>query len=135
MSILARVEPDGSAYSATIELSESGEVTVSLEAVTQAGAQTLAGPVAVPDVASGMDLQLRAEFIGSDPATLRIHVWPAGQPEPGAWQAQVSDWTGQLQRAGTIGIGWGSSSSPADIAALLTFDDLLATSTDQGLNQ
>lgn len=140
VSILSRLAPDGSAYSATIDLSESGEVTVSLEAVTQAGAQTIAGPVLVSDVASGMDIRIRAEVIDTDPATIRLDVWPAGEPEPAAWQAQVSDWTAQLQRAGTIAIGWSSSSSQSDTESLLTFDDLLATSTmlatttDEGLN-
>jgi hypothetical protein len=142
VTLLARRAADGSAYGAVLELSPSGQVTLALNLITIEGTQALAGPVLLSDVTAtgGATLAVRAEFAGSDPATLRVRVWPSGRPEPDYWEAAVSDWTGALQRSGTIAIAWSSSSS-ADSPALLSFDNLLvtttllSTTTDEGTDQ
>jgi len=45
-----------------------------------------------------------------EPAVVRVaaRVWPAGQPEPGAWQAWAEDRSPERVVAGTVGVwGWG----------------------------
>ena len=45
-------------------------------------------------------------IVGSDPTTIRARAWPIGQAEPAGWQVTVVDWSGALQGAGAVGLGW-----------------------------
>jgi hypothetical protein len=123
---------DGHAYQPTIHLPVAGAVTVTIEVVAGASTGQVGGPIAVPDLSMATDtrINVRVELSGSDPTTISVRAWPVAEREPRYWDLTVTDWTGSLQAAGSIGLGWQLLGMPPDSSVLLRFDDLLATTTD-----
>lgn len=77
-------------------------------------------------------LNLRLQVTGTAPTTVRAKIWKAGDAEPAAWQASVTDSTAALQTAGSVGLGAylaGSATSPVTTS----FDNYSVT-TSQPVN-
>jgi hypothetical protein len=127
---MLRGTTDGAAYFASVAFAPGSAPSLVVDAVDGAQLRELAVPVplSAEATAAGGQLRLRAQVTGIDPATVRVRVWPAATPEPVTWQASVIDWTGVLQRAGTLGVAW---TLPAG-AATPHFTDFQALSADEG---
>ncbi len=61
--------------------------------------------------------------------TVRLKVWPAGQPEPAAWQTTATDTTAALQAPGAVGIGAYLSSSATNAPVTVRVSGLSARPT------
>lgn len=113
------VTPMGGSVSFTIELWEHGQRTV------------LSGPTLVEGLSAGPGrlLRVRARAEESDPTIIRARAWLLGASEPDLWHASVIDWTGRLQAAAKVGLGW-SVTGVAQGGADIYFDDFIARSND-----
>jgi hypothetical protein len=99
---------DGTGYRVAIHVTPTGTVYAAVDALNGDAVEALDGRVQVA-AASGSgapSLSVRVEATGSDPTTIRARVWPVGQAEPAGWQLSVVDWSGALQGAGAVGLGW-----------------------------
>jgi hypothetical protein len=129
---LLRRTGTGAAYRPKMIIAADGAVDVHAGVVVGGTERSLGRPTRVSGLsaAAGEILRLRATATGSDPTTLRVRVWPDGDPEPTHWDFSAIDWTGDLQAAGGVGItgylGIRSTAGPI----VLRFDDLVATTTD-----
>jgi mannan endo-1,4-beta-mannosidase len=104
--------------------------SVQLQAATEVGGvlKRLGSAVVVQGLthkANGV-LGFHAQLLGANPTTLRVRVWPYGQPEPTTWQYSVTDSTASLQSPGAIGLRTYLTPSVTNAPVLFTFDDLLA---------
>jgi phosphatidylinositol-3-phosphatase len=103
---------------------------------TLAGVTTTVGtPVTLPTVlVPGVAYDLRVQFAGSAPTTLRARLWPATAGEPSTWQFSALDSSPTLQHAGLAGVrlvsgaAFASKSLVATIAAY-EIDDLATGTT------
>ncbi len=91
------------------------------------------GPIALRDItlAPGKTYIVKARAAGSDPVTIFAKAWPADETEPEDWQVQAVDWTGSLQHEGRVGVSWQAQNVPEG-GVDISFDDLVATTTDTG---
>jgi hypothetical protein len=126
----------GGGYRPAIAIRPDGAVIVGAGLRLGGTEQELSTSYVVPDltVADGDALRLRAEAIGSDPTTIRLRVWPADEPEPGFWHVSVIDWSGALQGAGALGLGWWLDSTPSR-PLTVRIDDLTLTTIVAGESQ
>ncbi len=82
---------------------------------------------------AGSQWQMRTSVVGASPTSLKAKVWPAGQPEPAAWQLAVSDATPTLQDAGALGFFAYLSSAATNGPITLAVDDFMnSTPTTEG---
>lgn len=135
---ILRRTAEGTAYLAEVLVSASGALSVGAQLIDASGAHALSlpDPLNEPLSTTGTLVRVRAQATGIDPTTIKIKAWPASQPEPGAWQYSVVDWTGVLQRTGAVGIAWhvtGPSAQPLHLH--LAFDDFAAASADTGAHR
>jgi hypothetical protein len=72
---------------------------------------------------AGQQLTMRVQVFGTNPTTVRAKVWRAGQAEPAAWQASVTDSTATLQASGTIGLRAYLSASATITPVTIKFDN------------
>lgn len=129
VSALLRQLADGTGYRPTILVGEDGTPQVTVRAIVGDTETALVPAVTLPGATQlPAAYRVRAQAIGSDPTTIRMRAWPVDEPEPLVWQVSVIDWTGSLQRAGSIGFAWGSTTDNTTGATdgTLHFDDLLA---------
>ncbi|BDZ45934.1 beta strand repeat-containing protein [Naasia aerilata] len=77
-------------------------------------------------VASGDQLRIRVQAVGTSPTTLNAKVWKVGTPEPTAWQATITDATAALQANGSVGLYSYLSASAAPTSVTYAFDDFSA---------
>jgi YVTN family beta-propeller protein len=54
--------------------------------------------------ANGASVNLRVEFVGANPTTVRARAWLAGTQEPSTWRLSVTDSTAAEQGAGMVGV-------------------------------
>ncbi|MFF8942847.1 hypothetical protein ACF1A5_11360 [Streptomyces sp. NPDC014864] len=117
--LVARYSDTGNLYNARVGFKTSGVVELTLQKRV-AGAQTDLQVVTTPySYAPGQMFTLVFDVQGS---TLRARVWPAGQADPGAWQASVTDTS--LTAAGSVGTRTLLSSSNTNVLPVtLTYDE------------
>ena len=126
--VALRVDED-SLYMAALQL-DAGRPFVVIQRWSGVDVTSIAGPIAVPGITNSLaPIRLRAEAFGSDPTTIRVKAWPAGEAEPDEWLASVIDWTGRLQRSGAVGMSW-LAATLADGGADLRFDNFQAITSD-----
>ncbi|HEY3001531.1 MAG TPA: hypothetical protein VGJ44_04210, partial [Kribbellaceae bacterium] len=77
-------------------------------------------------VAPGTAIRARFQVVGNSPTTLQAKVWLAGDTEPGAWQASVTDSTTAQQSPGAIGLAVTVSASNTAVPMTATFRDYSA---------
>lgn len=129
LTVAGRRVADGSQYRAPLRVLATGKVGVRLARTSATGTETsLTSEVQPPGVtlAAGDRLAVRLQVVGGSPTTLRVKVWVAGQPEPAPWTATTTDGTPGLQTPGSLRLATYISSSSADAAVNVTFDDVLA---------
>ena len=85
----------------------------------------LGNEVTISGVSQDVDTStwLRLQVVGSNPSTLRLRAWAAGQSEPTTWQYSTTDSTAALQTAGAVGVRAYLSSSGSNTPVLISFDD------------
>ena len=114
-----RIAPDGSVFAHAGRFLASGETSPRSRA-------TGARPGACP---RALACKFERRPSGAGPTTIRLRAWADGQPEPAVWHFAATDSTAALQNAGALGalvhVAAGSSTAPL----IVTFDDLLATTT------
>jgi len=132
VSLVLRRIDSRSMYRPAVHVGPGGEVSATIDMLAVGRAERLAGPVAIPELtgAPTSDLRVRADVAGSDPTTVSIRVWRAGEAEPADWQLSVVDWTGNLQGVGAIGVAWRLADAAPETAVTLNIDDLEASTTD-----
>jgi hypothetical protein len=93
------------------------------------GGTTLIGFADLPGltVAAGQSLTIRAQFVGTNPTTIRARVWPTGTAEPSTWPATITDSTAALQVAGSVGVETYLSGSATNAPVTVRFEDFVAT--------
>ncbi|WP_241961113.1 PKD domain-containing protein [Salinibacterium hongtaonis] len=113
-------------YRARVRLLATGDVVLQL---VQGG--TTLQSLTIPGMthAANTPLALRLQVTGTSPTTIRAKVWPASAPEPGAWQASVTDSTAGLQTAGSIALESFISGSATNGPITTRFDNLSVTPT------
>ena len=119
IDVLLRVGLDY--YHGRVEVTAAESVWVSFHRLN--GGQ-LAAPVQVPGLVHTAAQSLRV-VCEIEAQTMRIKVYPAGQPEPGGWHLEYEDTTNALPNAGTIGIRAGVSGGNSNVKPIVfTYDDL-----------
>jgi hypothetical protein len=119
---LAMRANDDSLYAALV--SYFGSVaSVSVASVVDGQWSTIAGPINLPEVDLSQPIRIRADSTGLDPTTVRVRAWNVGQPEPGQWAINIVDWSGHMQKPGSVGLAWLISDSRR---AVITLDDYSA---------
>jgi len=108
-----RIDPNGVVYA------HAGRVVDNKET-------SLGTPVRVPGLTAtaGGFLWLRAEISGSNPTTIRVKVWGAGQTEPTDWHFTASDSTTALQGPGAVGLRAYVGGPVSNAPLVATFDEL-----------
>lgn len=108
-----------------VKISAAGRVTVDLVRVV-GGTSTKLATRNVTNLVYRADSQLavRFEATGSGTSDLRIKVWPAGSPEPAAWNAAVTDAAPELQQPGWIALTGYLSGSTTNLPVKVSFDNL-----------
>jgi hypothetical protein len=86
--------------------------------------------VLVPGVThtAGATLMVHGQMVGTNPTTIRVNVWPQGQPEPAGWAYSVTDSAAALQTAGAVGLRALLSSAGSNAPVVFTIDNYLVTS-------
>ena len=130
LTAVPRQLADGSGYFADVRLLSTGAATLTLGR-NVSGTETGLATASLPGltVAPGDLLEVRVQATGTAPATLRAKVWAAGQPEPAAWSASVTDGTASLQAPGGIGLQTYLSGSATNAPVTGLFDDLSVMTT------
>jgi PKD repeat protein len=122
VSVLARtVGADD--YRARVRIFDTGQVNIQV----MHGATSLqAVAVAGLSYASGDQLQIRVEAVGTSPTTIRAKVWKVGTTEPTAWQVSVTDSTASMQQAGGVGLSTYLGGSVTTVPFVVAFTNLVA---------
>jgi PKD repeat protein len=103
VSVAGRAVDSANRYTTQLRFSATGSVTASLTKVV-AGTETVLGSSyrLAGNYTPGTVLKVRFEAEGSGTTALRAKVWAAGSAEPAGWQAQATDTTAALQKAGAL---------------------------------
>jgi hypothetical protein len=124
VSLAARWQDVSTWYRARLRLNADG--TVHAGVVANGG---LIGEALVPGLTHtpGTPLRIRATFTGTNPTTIRVKVWEAGEAEPSGFAVTVTDSTASLQEPGAVGVSTASLESGL-FSVAVSFDDLRAVS-------
>ncbi|MGY1802647.1 PKD domain-containing protein [Blastococcus sp. SYSU D00922] len=130
LDVVGRRVSANNEYRARLVMSATGRITVQLTALKGNGTLVgLAPAVTLPTsitYAAGSQLSVRMQTTGTNPTTLRLKVWPAGTPEPTAWQTTATDTFAGLQSAGAVGVATYLSGSVTNAPVTVRIDDLSA---------
>ena len=116
-------------YDARIRLTPTGGVAVELTKYAGSATATAIGSeVTVPGVtfAPGTLIKARFQVSGTSPTTLKVKVWAAASPEPGAWTITTTDTTAGLQAAGAVGLTTYLSGSTTNAPTTVRFTSFTA---------
>ncbi|MEY2848657.1 MAG: hypothetical protein RI885_1322 [Actinomycetota bacterium] len=115
-----------SEYRARAVIAPSGSVVLQV----QRDSTTLQALV-VPGIthATGDQLRLRFQAVGTSPTTLRAKIWRAGAAEPTGWQITRTDATPALQQAGSVGVSTYLAGNATVVPLTVAFDDVVAGSS------
>ncbi|MEM9893318.1 MAG: right-handed parallel beta-helix repeat-containing protein [Actinomycetota bacterium] len=75
---------------------------------------------------AGDDLAIRMQTTGDGTSTIRIKVWAADQPEPGAWSLTTTDTTPSLQGPGSMSLRFQVAGSAGTPLTTFSVDEVLA---------
>ncbi|WP_210509040.1 S-layer family protein [Naasia sp. SYSU D00057] len=113
-------------YRGRVVVSSTGSVNLQI----QRGDTTLtSGTVAGLTVATGDQLRIRVQAVGTSPTTLSAKVWKVGTTEPTAWQRTTTDSTAGLQSAGGVGLYNYLSASASPTSVVYTWDNVSASAS------
>lgn len=117
-------------YRAQLRFEVGGQLRVRLARAVANKETTLNSTITVPSVTHSPNrfVWVRAQVVGSSPATLRVKVWADGQAEPTAWLVTATDTTAALQAPGAVGLRAYTGPSTTNAPVLVTFDDFQVTS-------
>jgi len=117
-------------YRAQLRFEVGGQVQARLIRTVNNRETTLGTITPVPNVTHQANrfVWVRAQVVGSSPATLRVKVWADGQAEPTAWLVTATDTTAALQAPGAVGLRAYTGPSTTNAPVLVTFDDFQVTS-------
>ncbi|WP_157970703.1 polysaccharide lyase [Nakamurella deserti] len=103
-TVEARRQDDGSAYRGRVLIGPGGALTVSVSRLS-GGVDTGLGSVPLSvSAAAGQDLALQMQVTGTDPVTVELRAFPAGEATP-AWQQTVTDAAPEkIAAAGGVGV-------------------------------
>jgi PKD repeat protein len=127
--LVAREAAANTDYRARVRIGADGTVRLAVvgrsgtTTDTLIGTENLVGGFAV---APGTAIRARFQVVGNSPTTLQAKVWLAGDTEPGAWQASVTDSTTAQQSPGAIGLAVTVSASNTAVPMTATFRDYSA---------
>jgi hypothetical protein len=123
---------DGSAYRPKLRIQTNGQIYAHVGRQSSSGETSLGTAALVPGVTftPGGTIHLRATATGVMPTTIRLRAWAAGQPEPAGWHFTATDSTPSLQQPGSIRLLSYLSSDATNAPHVVSFDDLVATTTD-----
>jgi parallel beta-helix repeat protein len=130
---VARRQPSGDEYRIKARVDASGAVYLHATRFVNGVESDLGGEVRVPglQVEPGSFIWVRAQVVGSDPASIRIRAWNDGDREPLTWSYQQADGSVSLRSPGAVGLmAYVSSSEPTQIS--LAFDDFRAAAPSSG---
>lgn len=122
-SVIAR-QVGSDSYSARLVVQENGSLRIHLMRNTVV-LQSVALPIT--GYTAGTAITVRVQAFGTAPTTIRAKAWVAGQTEPAAWQAQVTDSTAALQTAGSVGLSAYMASSITSGPVSVRFTDYKVT--------
>ena len=123
--LVARYIGAGNEYFGTLYLEPGGSVKLRAARMV-AGSEMLLGTettVAGLTHQANSALQVRLQAVGTNPTTLRMKVWAAGQTEPTNWQFSATDSATALQTAGGVGLRSRISSDATNAPVAFLFDD------------
>ncbi|HSW89882.1 MAG TPA: carboxypeptidase-like regulatory domain-containing protein [Patescibacteria group bacterium] len=131
--IARRVDPSNY-YRGKIRFTGSTSITVQAAKVV-GGTETLLGAQTTTGVNLAADtyVWVRAQITGTNPTTINIKVWAAGDTEPIAYQYTTTDSESALQASGSIGFRTNIPSAVSNAPLLVTFDNVNATTQDAGI--
>ena len=117
----------GDDYRARVKVLSTGVVQLQL----MRGGTTLQA-LNIPGItyATGDQLQVRLQVVGTSPTTIQAKVWRVGAAEPAAWQLSTTDATAGLQASGGIGLALYISGTATVVPLTVAFDDLVARTTN-----
>ena len=126
---IARRVSSNSEYRVRIRFSTSQTVHLRVERLNNGVKTELGTEVTVSGLTHTANtfIWVRTEVIGTNPTTIRIKAWAAGEAEPTNWQYTTTDSTAILQTAGSFGLRAYLSASVTNALVVFTFDDLLVT--------
>ena len=110
-------------YRARVVIYADGKVNLQLQ---RSGTTLSAATVAGLSYATGDNLNVRLQVVGTSPTTLRVKAWKAGTPEPTTWNLETTDATAALQAPGGVGLGTYTSTTATVIPLGVRFDDFSA---------
>jgi PKD repeat protein len=115
-------------YRARILITSANKVNVLLAKFVGGVQTTLVADRVVPGLTytAGMPLRVRMQVSGASPTTVRMKVWAASDPEPGAWLTSTTDSTAGLQNPGGIALTSYLSSAATNTPAVARVNDLSA---------
>ncbi len=114
------------AYRPKIFVGSDGSVRVHSGVVTDNIESSLGAAVVVPGLTfqPGAWIWLRTQVSGSDPTTIKVKAWAAGQPEPSGWQFTATDSASTLQSPGAVGMRAYLGSQVTNAPIVVKVDDL-----------
>ena len=124
----ARVQSDGSAYTARVRVSSSGKATIGVSRINGTSNTWLDGATLPFRVSSGQSIVGELQVTGTSVVQLNLRAWVSGSATP-AWQVQYSDSaSNRIQKAGAVGVYDSVVSAPNSVK--FTHDDLSVGSND-----
>jgi RHS repeat-associated protein len=123
--LLARRQASGNVYSGRISFEVDGAVYLKFYKTVGGSDTDLGVAVQIPGVnyTGGTRLRVRFQAAGANPTMLRAKAWIEGQPEPYAWQAQITDGETSLQGSGAVGLRSTLSGGQTNAPILFRYDD------------
>jgi large repetitive protein len=125
-SIVLRRVSARNEYRARVRFGPGGGVHVAVVKLTGTSTENPVGAeIQVPGLTftPGSAYILRARVTGTNPTTLSLKVWAAGQAEPAGWNLTVTDSQAALQAPGTLGLFSYLSGSTTNAPVTFTYDD------------
>jgi hypothetical protein len=128
---IARRVSATNAYRIKVRIAPAGGVYVQATALVGNVETSIGTEVLVPGLthAPNAFIRVRAQLTGTNPTTIRIRAWADAATEPTTWQYTATNSAAALQAAGGVGLQTYLATAASNGPILVTFDDLLATST------
>lgn len=126
---IARSVSSNTAYYCQIRISTSRTIYLRAVRVVNGTQMVLGTEVAVSGLTHAANgyIWLRGRVVGTNPTTIYLKAWAAGQAEPASWLYTVTDSTSSLQTAGGVGFRAFLTSGVTNAPVVFTFDDLIVT--------
>jgi CSLREA domain-containing protein len=112
-------------YRAKLVFNANGTISVHGSVLNNNSESSLGNAVVVPGLTQtpGALINLKAEFVGANPTTIRIKAWADGQAEPGGWLFTATNSTASVQSNGAFGLRLYAAGSVNNAPVQFRFDD------------